>query len=171
MPIQGIMNEGHGYVLLHVTPMQEAFVALHLDVDEYARRADRSMPLVSAALYLLGAMTCLPEAAPEHTRYRALFTTFFPRQWDYYMEFLTLAHTAGAGVEAYFCGRGSQFFVSNGFDSRAEDASLSIETDVIPQRMETMRDDIARIREFTELSDDYIFIPPPSHSVLKAPVG
>lgn len=162
------MNEGQGFVQLRLTEDQEAYLAMHLDVESYRAPYSGHMTAVSAAFYMLGAMTAAPERTDNReVEYLAIFTAVFPRMWERYLEFLQLAHTCGAAVEAFLEARGEKLFATNLLPSQQLDATLHWDHETRPAKIDSLQDNIKRIREFTELSDEYVFIPPPRQSVIR----
>lgn len=160
------MVNGLGYISLKMSEECESLISLQLDVNRARYTNAHEITALSAAMFDLGAMTSTPEADGKgNTTYTVLFTRFFERSWSFYAEFLDFLHLHGVKIDAYWEGNGRTYWVNN---SRVrKNKELSLVSDRVPNYVDKIREKIADIRYWTEITDSYIHIPPPTRSVLK----
>lgn len=154
-----------GYIIVSLTPDQESLVSLQLDVNRHYYSHSKPITELSAAFFDLGALSSTPATdASNLTTYKVLFTRFFPMRWEFYWELLNLLHESGAKIEAYWICLGKKYFVSN--SSVAEGEPLHFDNETTPEQYEELSREIENLREWTEITDMYVHIPPPRRSLL-----
>lgn len=155
-----------GYISLRMTEECESLISLQLDVSRARYTNAHEITALSAAMFDLGAMASTPEPDGKgNTQYTVLFTRFFERSWNFYAEFLDFLHIHGVKIDAYWEGNGRTYWINN---SRVpKDKELILNTEDTPANIDTIREKIADIRYWTEITDSYIHIPPPNRSVVK----
>jgi len=155
-----------GFVSLKMTEECESVIALQLDVNRARYKNSQDITMISAAMFDLGAMTSTPESDGKgNTIYTVIFTRFFERSWSLYWEFLDLLHAHGVQIDAYWEGNGRTYWVNNAGISEAEE--LIVNNEDHPSNLDAMREKVQDMRYWTEITDSYIHIPPPTRVVLK----
>lgn len=159
-------------MFLHCGHDSEAGLALMMDPIDYNRSVDpnahRTFTIIQNAFFHLGAMEATIVEREPQPLYRGLFTAFFPHRWEYYEEFLQTAHALGASVEAFFTIglTNKNWYLSSG---EVVNGKLVVNDSFVPERYQKeIVNDLARIREWSEISDMYFHISPPQRSLMRA---